>query len=226
MGIRPPHVSACQIWSALQVGWRLDAGLHQLDDRLPAGRPAHGRSGAPPHAHSGALLEQPVNLDDGDDVFDWPWLYGVEVGHWDLTDAQTQKLRDYLLRGGFFMVDDFHGTQEWAIFMASIQRVFPDRPIVEIPDKDPIFHTLWDMDTRFQVPGLQFVYTHRTYENDGVEPHWRGIYDDRGRIMVAICFNMDLGDSVEHSDNPSYPQEYSAQGMRTFLDYVIYAMTH
>ena len=171
-------------------------------------------------------FEQPVNLDDGDDVFNWPWLYAVEVGTWNLTDSQTRKLRDYLLRGGFLMVDDFHGTVEWQIFLRSMERVFPDRPIEEIPDNDPIFHTLWDLDQRFQVPGLQFVYTHRTYERDGYDPKWRAIYDDKGRVMVAICHNMDLGDSVEHSDNPKYPEKYSAQGMRIFLNYVIYAMTH
>ena len=53
-------------------------------------------------------VEQPVNLDDGD-AYDWPFLYGVEVGHWNLTDAQAKALREYLLRGGFFMCDDFHG---------------------------------------------------------------------------------------------------------------------
>lgn len=171
-------------------------------------------------------FEQPVNLDDGEDVFNWPWLYAVEVGSWDLSDSQASKLRAYLLRGGFLMVDDFHGTLEWQIFLRSIERVFPDRPITEIPDNDPIFHTLWDLDQRFQVPGLQFVYTHRTYEKDGTDPKWRAIYDDQGRIMVAICHNMDLGDSVEHSDNPRYPERYSAEGMRIFLNYVIYAMTH
>jgi hypothetical protein len=94
------------------------------------------------------LFEQPVNLDDGDDVFHWPWLYAVEVGHWDLTDAQAHKLRDYLLRGGFLMVDDFHGTLEWQIFLGSIERVFPDRKIVDISGDDPIFHTLWDLEQR------------------------------------------------------------------------------
>ena len=171
-------------------------------------------------------FEQPVNLDDGEDVFHWPWLYAVEVGSWELTDRQAEKLRDYLLRGGFLMVDDFHGTLEWQIFLNTIKRVFPDRAIVDIPDSDPIFHTLWDLEQRPQVPGLQFVYTHRTYERDGYEPKWRAVYDDNGRIMVAICHNMDLGDSVEHSDNPQYPEKYSAEGMRIFLNYVIYAMTH
>src|SRR6185312_12589707 len=123
-------------------------------------------------------VEQPVNVDDDDDVFYWPWLYAVEVGHWDLTDAQALKLREYLTRGGFLMVDDFHGSAEWEVFLESMRRVFPDRPIVEIPNED------------------------------------------------AICHNMDLGDSVEHSDNPQYPEKYSAQGMRTYINYILYSMTH
>ena len=98
-------------------------------------------------------VEQPVNLDDDDDVFDWPWLYAVEVGHWDLTDAQAVKLREYLTRGGFLMVDDFHGSLEWEVFLESMRRVFPDRPIVEIPNDDQIFHMFWDLDDRVQVPG-------------------------------------------------------------------------
>jgi uncharacterized protein DUF4159 len=171
-------------------------------------------------------VEQPVDLDDDDDVFYWPWLYAVEVGQWDLTDEQAAKLREYLLRGGFLMTDDFHGTQQWAVFVESMRRVFPDRPIVDIPDDDPIFHTFWDLEDRQQIPGLQFLYSQRTYEEDGYVAHWRGIYDDQGRIMVAICHNMDLGDAVEHSDTPQYPEELSAQAMRVFLNYVIYSMTH
>ena len=171
-------------------------------------------------------VEQPVNLDDDDDVFYWPWLYAVEVGQWDLTDAQAAKLREYLLRGGFLMVDDFHGTRQWEIFVEGMRRVFPDRPIVDLPDDDPIFHTFWDLEDRQQIPGLQFLYSGRTYEEDGVVARWRAIYDDQGRVMVAICHNMDLGDAVEHSDTPQYPEEHSAQAMRVYLNYVIYSMTH
>jgi hypothetical protein len=171
-------------------------------------------------------VEQPVNLDDGDDVFNWPWLYAVELGTWNLTDQQAAKLREYLLRGGFLMVDDFHGSYEWAIFLESMRRVFPDRPIVDIPDDDPIFQIFWDTSKRRQIPGLQFYYSGQTYEQDGFDPHWRGIYDDDGRIMVVINHNMDLGDAVEHSDTPQYPQEYSAEAMRLFINYILYAMTH
>jgi hypothetical protein len=171
-------------------------------------------------------VEQPISLDDGDDVYNWPFLYGVEVGYWDLTDAECRKMRDYLLRGGFFMCDDFHGTREWAQFMSSMKRVFPDRAVVEIDNKDPIFHIVYDLDNRYQVPGAQFLETGRIYEHDGFEPRWRGIYDDSGRLMVAICHNMDLGDSWEHADNPLYPEKFSALGFRIGVNYVVYSMTH
>ena len=169
--------------------------------------------------------EQVVDL-DGDEVFNWPWLYAVEVGHWSLTDAECAKMREYLLRGGFFMCDDFHGSGEWNVFLESIQRVFPDRPIVEIPNGDAIFHTVYDLDDRYQVPGAQYMDTGKTFEKDGRVPHWRAIYDDYGRIMVAMCFNMDLGDSWEHADNPQYPQRFSALGIRIGVDYLVYAFTH
>jgi hypothetical protein len=174
------------------------------------------------HARS---VEQPVDLDDGD-VYDWPWLYGVEVGHWDLTDAQAKTMREFLLRGGFFMCDDFHGTIEWDVFAAGMKKIFPDRPIVDIDSKDSIFHTIYDLDDRYQVPGALYLETGKTWEKDGKVPHWRGIYDDHGRIMVAMCFNMDLGDSWEHADNPQYPQKFSDLGIRIAVNYVVYSMTH
>ena len=174
------------------------------------------------HARS---VEQPVNLDEGDQ-YDWPWMYAVEVGHWNLTGPQVKAFREYLDRGGFFMCDDFHGTEEWAVFVNSMQKVFPDRQIVDIPHDDPIFHTVYDLDDKYQVPGEQYVRSGRTYEYDGYDPHWRGIYDDKGRLVVAICHDMDLGDSWEHADNPEYPQKFSAMGIRIGVNYVIYGMTH
>jgi hypothetical protein len=171
-------------------------------------------------------VEQPVDLDDGDDVYNYPWLYAVEVGHWALTDAQAKKMREFLDRGGFFMCDDFHGTAEWSVFVASMQRVFPDRPIVDIPKSDPIFHTIYDLDDKYQVPGAQYLRSHRTYEQDGFRATWRGIYDDKGRLLVAICHNMDLGDSWEWADEPRYDEKFSAMGFRIAANYVVYSMTH
>lgn len=171
-------------------------------------------------------VEQPVNLDDGDDVYNWPWLCAGEMGDWLLTDAQTKVLRKYLLRGGFLVLDDFWGTEEWERFDESMHRVFPDRPIVEIDDSDPIFHAVYDLNDRFQIPGQWALRRGTTYRNDGATPHWRGIYDDRGRLMVVMSFNSDVGDSWEWADDPSYPEKYSALGIRLGVNYVIYSMTH
>src|ERR1700680_310919 len=91
-------------------------------------------------------VEQVVDLDDTDDVYNWPSLYAVEVGHWNVPDGQAVQLRDYLDRGGFLMVDDFHSTREWQVFLEGIQKVFPDREIVDIDNSDPIFHTIYDLD--------------------------------------------------------------------------------
>src|ERR1700681_1116472 len=176
------------------------------------------------HARS---VEQPVNLDDGDEVYNWPWLYAVQVGEWGLTEAQCKKLRDYLLRGGFFMADDFHGSEEQAYFEKTMRMVFPDRPIVDIPNDDPIFHTVFDLNDKFQIPGAEHLYQGcKACSNGGVGAHWRGIYDDKGRIMVAISYNSDVGDAWEYADDPSYPEKFANLAIRIGVNYVVYAMTH
>jgi Domain of unknown function (DUF4159) len=173
-------------------------------------------------------VEQPINLDDGDDVFNWPWLAAGEMGDWKLTDSQAAKLRDYLLRGGFLYLDDFWGPEEWDRFDESMKEVFPDREIVEIDDKDSIFHTVYDLDDRYQVPGEWALRQGGTYRGGptGATPHWRGIYDDHHRLIVAMTFNSDVGDSWEWADEPHYPDKYSELGIRIGVNYVIYSLTH
>ena len=171
-------------------------------------------------------VEQPVSLDDGDDAYNWPWLYAVQTGRWKLTDAQAATLRDYLLRGGFFMCDDFWGAQDWDVFMESMRRVFPDREVVDIDDRDPIFHSVYDLNDRYQVPGARYLSTGVTWKCDGCPAAWRGIYDDKGRLMVAMTPNSDLGDSWEWADDPRYEERFSALGIRIGVNYIIYAMTH
>jgi hypothetical protein len=171
-------------------------------------------------------VEQVVDLDDTDDVYNWPAMYAVEVGHWLVPDGQARQLRDYLLRGGFLMVDDFHGTQEWQIFLEGIQKVFPDREIVDIENSDPIFHTIYDLDERIQVPGAQYLRSGRTYEKDGYQARWRAIYDDKGRVLVAICHNMDLGDAWEHSDEPRYLEKWASLAYRIAMNYFVYDLSH
>ncbi|HVW84466.1 MAG TPA: DUF4159 domain-containing protein [Bryobacteraceae bacterium] len=178
-------------------------------------------------------VEQVVSLDGTSEVYNWPVMYAVEVGHMLLPDDQAAQLREYLLRGGFLMVDDFHGDREWAIFDASMRKVFPDRQIVDIENSDPIFHTIYDLSDRFQVPGAQYFESGLTYEsgmggnfNAGKTPHWRGIYDDKGRVMVAICHNMDLGDAWEHSDEAAYKEKWASLAYRLAMNYFIYDLTH
>jgi hypothetical protein len=169
-------------------------------------------------------VEQVVDVEDGAEPFNWPWLYAVQVGEWGLTDGEAKVLRDYLLRGGFFMADDLHDTFEWQVFAESMKKVFPDRPIVDVPDDDPIFHTVFDLDEKFQMPGA--AHLNPGYKFNGIGAHWRAILDDKGRVMVAISYNSDIGDAWEWADEPQYPEKFSGLAIRIGVNYVVYAMTH
>lgn len=169
-------------------------------------------------------VEQPVNLDDDIDVYYWPFLISGLVGAWDLTDSQAKKLREYLLRGGFLLCDSFYGTVEWEGFVASLNRVFPDRPIVELPDSHPIFHVVYDMTDRPQVPTWQHL--PRGYRNDGADPHWRAIEDDDGRVMVMITYNNDIADGWQRADEYLYPAEAANAALRLGVNFAVYALTH
>ena len=101
----------------------------------------------------------------------------------------------------------------------------PDRSI-EL--NDPIFHTIYDLQDRFQVPGAQIFESGITYEKGptGKVPHWRCIRDDKGRIMVAICHNMDLGDAWEWSDDARYAEKWASLAYRIAMNYFVYDLTH
>jgi Domain of unknown function (DUF4159) len=173
-------------------------------------------------------VEQVVDLDaEGpESIENFPWVYAVQVQTWTFSEPEAKRLREYLLKGGFLMVDDFHGATDWEHFMNGMLMVFPDRPIEDLNDKDEIFHVLYDLTDRFQIPGEQYVWTGRTYEKDGYVPAWRGIKDDRGRVMVAICHNMHLGDAWEWADDPRYPEKFASLAFRLGINYVMYGMTH
>jgi hypothetical protein len=171
-------------------------------------------------------VEQSVDPFDGDDIFNWPFLYCAGPDQWNFTDAQYARVREYLARGGFILGDDFWGASDWAYFERNMQRLFPGRPIVEIPNADQIFHSVFDLDQRYQVSGEWSLGRGIPYLNGGVDPHWRAIYDDKQRITLTVLFNHDTGDSWEWADDPRYPEKYSALGIRTGVNYIMYAMTH
>jgi hypothetical protein len=177
---------------------------------------------------NGRSTEQVVSA-DSDDIYNYPFVYAVMVHTWSFNEEEAKRMRDYLLKGGFLMVDDFHGTQDWEDFMTGMRQIFPDAnkyPVEDLTDKDEIFHVLYDMDDRFQVPGEQYIRSGRTYEKDGYVAKWRGIRDEHGRLVVAICHNMHLGDAWEWADDPEYPEQFASMAFRVGLNYVMYSMTH
>jgi len=171
-------------------------------------------------------VEQPVNLDE-DEEFDLPWLYAVQVGEWGLTPKQGKELREYLLRGGFFLADDYHGNVERQVFEDAMKLVFPERPIVDIPDDDPILHLIYDIRGQVQIPGQAHLRQGcKNCEDGGRGAHWRAIYDDKGRVMIAAAYNSDLGDAWEYADDPYYPENAASRAIRIGINYIVYAMTH
>ncbi len=165
-----------------------------------------------------------------DRIFDYPWIYATQTGYWNLSVAETNRLREYLLRGGFLVVDDFYGPQEWAVFREAMDRVFGEQPILELEMDHPMMHVLFDINERTQIPGLRHLGIGRggrTFAQiPAGPPHWRAVHDPKGRMVVAINFQMDVGDAWEHADLPAYPAEMTGLAYRFGINYIIYSMTH
>ncbi len=165
---------------------------------------------------------------------DYPFLYMIEPGELEFTDSEVENLRKYLLNGGFLMVDDFWGDYEWENFEEEITRVFPDRKIQDIPLEHPIFHSVFDLKERPQVPSIGAALEGRYYGvtwergEEGRDVHYRAIYDDKGRMMVFIGHNTDLGDGWEREgENHWYFKEFSEKKAYPLgINVVFYAMTH
>lgn len=172
------------------------------------------------------------------ELFDYPFIYIVEPGDLVFAEGEVEALRRYLLGGGFLMVDDFWGEDEWDNFYQEIRRVFPDREAQELPLDHPIFHSVFDLKARPQIPNVGLGtesqlpgsrYYGRTWERpDAREVHYRGIFDDKGRMMVVICHNTDLGDGWEREgENEIYFREFSERWAYPLgINILFYAMTH
>jgi len=167
----------------------------------------------------------PVPLDDPD-LNRFPFLYAVEVGHMALTEPEVLGLRRYLHAGGFLVVDDFWGTREWANFESEIRQVLPGCTIVELPKDHPVFSAFYDIREFYQVPNVGNAQTGHTWEKDGFVPYYRGIFDDKGRLIVAINHNTDLGDAWEWAEVPEYPLKYSTFAYQMAVNLIVYSMSH
>ena len=174
------------------------------------------------------------------ELFDYPFIYIVEPGRLTFQEKEIPILRKYLLNGGFLMFDDFWGDWEWENFHREIKKVFPDREPVDLPLNHAVFHAVFDLKEKPQVPGLPHVvgsdgvvradWDGRTWERgeDTKQVHYRAIFDDKGRIMVMICHNTDLGDGWEQEGfNEFYFREFSEKRAYPMgINIIVYAMTH
>jgi hypothetical protein len=163
-----------------------------------------------------------------DRLWDHPWLYATQTGWWGLDQKEIERLREYLLRGGFLVVDDFWGPEQWEVFRMTMDRVFPGKPIVDIALSDPVMHVLYDIEQKdlTWIPGTRHIWGGRVQQPEGTSPAWRALDDDRQRMVVAINFNTDVGDAWEYADHPMYPEPMTALAYRYGMNYLVYAMTH
>lgn len=162
-------------------------------------------------------------------LFDYPFIYIIEPGDMWLEEAEVAALRKYLLNGGFLMVDDFWGEAEWEGFYRNLKRAFPEKEVVELPLEHEIFHIVYDLKKKPQVPSIHAWMSGYTAERfDAQEPHYRGLFDDKGRMMAIICHNTDLGDGWEREgESPEYFREMSEKWSYPLgINIVTYAMTH
>jgi len=170
--------------------------------------------------------EKAVALTDPD-LFKYPFLYTSEPEQMVLTDEDAGILREYLARGGFWVLDDFWGSFEWEAMERQLRKVLPTAEIKDIPKNHPIFHTFYDIDKIIQVPSLAYVYNGGiTWEQDGFVAECKGVWDDHGRLVMVINHNTDLSDAYEWADEPKYPNYFSAYAYRLAINFFLYALTH
>jgi hypothetical protein len=174
-------------------------------------------------------VEDPVQIQiESPQLWDNPWIYFVEPGTLRFTEKEVPIIREFLLRGGTAVLDDFHGPIEWDNVVREFGRVFPERQIIELPLDHPVYHCFYDIDKYPQIPGLGSFFQGRTWEKGGFTPHLRAIEDDRGRAMVLINWNTDMGDGMEWSNATDYPgyATHTADAYRMMINEIVYSLTH
>ncbi|MBS1792134.1 MAG: DUF4159 domain-containing protein [Acidobacteria bacterium] len=176
-----------------------------------------------------AISDDPISVSMQDPkIFKYPFVYAVEPGFMELSEDDAAKLREYLLRGGLLMLDDFWGEYEWQNVQEQVRKIFPEYTIKELPLDHPLFHCYFDIDEVVQVPNVDnIIYRGRTDEKGGVVPHYEAVVNDEdGRVMIFIARNADNGDAWEWIDEPRYPLKYGLAAYRLGMNVIVYSMTH
>lgn len=165
-------------------------------------------------------------------IFDYPWMYATQTGDWELSNAETDQMREYLMRGGFLVTDDMWGDYEWERFRATMNRVLPGKPIPDMVEGDAVLHVLYDIKDKDRtfIPGSRHLRRSgsgvQVVQPPGSSPAWRAMYDDKEHMVVAVNYDTDVGDAWEFADVPYYPAEMTTLAYRYGINYIIYAMTH
>ena len=167
-------------------------------------------------------------------LLDYPFAVMSGVPAIEVNDEEAAALRRYMTNGGFVMVDDFWGDRNYDHFYREVvKKVFPDREPVELPLSHRIFHCVYDLTEKPQIPNVNFARNNRetgiTSEADDRGPaHYRAVLDDKGRIMMLICHNTDLGDGwEEEATDPWYFKEFSEKKAYPMgINIIFYVMTH
>lgn len=147
------------------------------------------------------------------ELFRYPFAYMCEVQQCILSDEEAKGLREYLLRGGFVMVDD--SWFDMGHFLSQLKKVFPDRPVERITSDHPVFHAFYDI---YEIPAIR---AGRRW--GGGPPVCYGISDDSGRLMMLINWNNDVGDGWEWANFDRYS---AVDAYKLGINYILYALSH
>ena len=153
-----------------------------------------------------------------EDCFKYPIAYLCEVGYLNLSEKEARNMAEYLLRGGFLIVDDFRGDSDLENFRRQMKLVFPDRALEELPRTHPIWTCFYDISKLFIEPPPIYSRWYR--------PQYFGISDDKGRLMMVVDYNNDISEYWEWSDNPLQPISETNEAYKYGVNYVMYALTH
>jgi hypothetical protein len=176
-------------------------------------------------------VEQPVPIDDLDEMSYYPLLVAGMAYSWNLSEREAGNLREYLLRGGFLFCDSFFQENNWYAYEDSMKRVFPEYEIWDLTDDEAVFHIAFDMKemTKVAIPHISTAFGGGGMGLTG-PPHWRGVFENndpkRGRLLVLIAHNNDTGDGWQFADDPRYPADEANRALRLGSNVAIYSMTH
>ena len=174
-----------------------------------------------------------VRLTD-DALFQCPFVMASDVGTIGLTPEEAERLRLYLLKGGFLWVDDFWGPLAWEQWTREFAKVLSpaEFPIEDVPLSDPIFQSQFIVEKVPQITNIGFWRSTRGRETsergaDSAVPHFRSVRDSHGRIMVVMTHDTDIADSWEREgEDPAFFYQFSPDGYAVGVNVLLHALTH